>query len=140
MKWILSGVLVLGLFIAWLINMDYLFSNQPPSSGEGKMTLLQTTINKCTNVAEQAAAHLPEALPFQRLEKIGRQARVMRLCMGDNGFEQSDAWTSYAQPVANANAHAEGISVNEAFENLRRQHMTLLSPLAGAPSYWISKK
>ena len=140
MKWILSGALVLGLFIAWLINMDYLFYSQSPSSSENKKTVLQTTINQCTNIAEKAAAHLPEALPFQRLEKIGRQARVMRLCMGDNGFEQSDAWTSYAQPLAKANAQTEGISVNEAFENLRRQHMILLSPLVGVPSYWISKK
>lgn len=135
-KWIIAGIFALSLLIAWLINMDYLFpsASQPPDAG--KMSALQTTLNKCTNISEKAAAHLKETLEFQRLEKIGRQARVMRLCMTDHGYQQSNQWTTYAKPLAEIKAQAENISVDEAYENLRRMHMVLLSPVSKAPAYW----
>ncbi len=139
-KWIIAGIFALSLLIAWLINMDYLFPNANQLPDTGKMTALQTTINKCTNIAEKAAAHLKETLEFQRLEKIGRQARVMRLCMTDHGYQQSSKWTAYAKPLAKTKAQTENISVDEAYENLRRVHMLLLSPASKAPAYWTPLK
>lgn len=140
MKWGVFSVLALGLLIAWLINMDYLFPSKTNDPKPNQMTALQITINECTNIAEQAAAHLPEALPFQRLEKIGRQARVMRLCMSDHGYQQSEQWAQYATPLAKAKSQSEDTSIDEAYENLRREHMVLLSPAPNAPDYWTLSK
>ncbi len=140
MKWLLAGVFSISLLIAWLINMDYLFPDEGQYPNAGKISALQTTINQCTTIAEQAAAHLKETLEFQRLEKIGRQARVMRLCMTDHGYQQSNAWTAYAKPLAKVKAQANNISVDEAYETLRRMHMVLLSPAPETPDYWIAKK
>lgn len=139
-KWLITGLIALGLLIAWLVNMDYLFSSEDQYHDAGQMTSLQTTINQCTTIAEQAAAHLKETLEFQRLEKIGRQARVMRLCMSDHGYQESSDWRAYAKPLADATAQRDNISVDEAYENLRRMHMELLSPAPAAPDYWITKK
>lgn len=135
-KWVVIGMVALCLALAWLINMDYLFPSESSDENAGEMSSLQTTINQCTNIAEQAAAHLPEALAFQRMEKTGRQARVMRLCMNDHGYLQAPSWTKYAKPLARTKAKVENISVDEAYENLRRQHMTLLSPASNTPAYW----
>ncbi len=138
MAWMkVLAVIVVGLLVAWLINMDVLFSyndtdNQP-------MSPAQTAINTCVETAEHSVAHLEVALEFQRLEKVGRQARVMRLCMDDHGYAQSAAWTTFAKQQVKTLVESQQISIDEAFENLRRQHMVMLSAPANTPDFWQTK-
>ncbi|HAE99972.1 MAG TPA: hypothetical protein DCG63_01605, partial [Methylophilaceae bacterium] len=63
-------------------------------------TLLDHMGDECELIAEKAALKLPEALPFQKMEKIARKLRVLETCMNDRGFVENPAWVKYAQPIA----------------------------------------
>lgn len=100
---------------------------------------LMQTINQCDLIASKAAAELPEALPFQKLEKMARQSRVLDRCMQDRGYQQNPAWMTQANEQASKAAQANNISQDEAYETMRRQAM-LQGDDAGGLTYWVNKQ
>jgi len=129
-------IVIIGLFVAWLINMDYIRLGEKTIE---KNTALMRDGNACVAIAEKSVAHMVVVVEFQKLEIIGRKARVMRNCMDDHGYIQNPAWTSYATPIAQATAKSQQISFNEAFENLRRQDMVIFQSWEKIPFYWAPK-
>lgn len=95
------------------------------------------TIDACDWIAEKSALKLPEALPFQRLEKQARRIRVFETCMYDKGLKESQAWVKYAEPQAKQKAAQQGVSMNEAYESMRRASMLQHEPAKDAPFYWV---
>ena len=91
----------------------------------------------CDLIAEKAAIQLPEALPFQRLEKTGRQARVMDDCMHDRAYVENPEWVLFAKLQAEQEVRGKQISVDEAYENLRRKYMLIYQAAASEPIYWL---
>ncbi len=114
--------------------MDFISLEKAPIA---KNTALMRDGNDCVAITEKSAAHLTAVVEFQKLEIIGRKARVMRSCMEDHGYLQNPAWTSYATPLAEEKARLQKISFNEAFENLRRQDMVLFQTESKKPLYWM---
>lgn len=105
------------------------------------LTALERVGDECELIAEKAAMALPEALPFQKLEKAARKSRVLQTCMNDRGYIENPAWVKYAQPIAAKTAKAENISVSEAYETLRRNKLkTFYEPDPKTPLYWIAAK
>lgn len=100
---------------------------------------LYLAINTCDGIAEKSVAHLSAQVEFQLLEIAGRKARVMQICMNDQGFIENPAWVKYAEQVAQKNANAQQVSINEAFENLRRKSMFLSDTSENTPIYWLGK-
>lgn len=98
-------------------------------------TALAQSINQCDLIASKAAANLPEALPFQKLEKAARQARVLERCMLDQGYAENPTWPAGARVDAAHAAKAQHISEDEAYETLRRTAM-LQAEKPGQISYW----
>lgn len=105
-----------------------------------KVTALQVTGDTCMTIAEKAAMHLPDRLPFQRLEKSARQVRVMKSCMSDRGYVENAKWQGYAQPVASANAQRDQVSESEALETIRRIAVYQFTQNTDAPLYWVLAK
>lgn len=128
---ILAAVLVIGAGVLYWQNLAEDPADALPS-------VLAQTINQCDLIATKAAAELPEALPFQKLEKMARQSRVLERCMQDRGYQQNPAWVTQINARANEIAHAQSISQDEAYETLRRQAM-LKDEVAGT-NYWRARK
>lgn len=128
---ILAAVLVIGAGVLYWQNLAEDPADALPS-------VLAQTINQCDLIATKAAAELPEALPFQKLEKLARQSRVLERCMQDRGYQQNPAWVTKANAYADEIAHAQSISRDEAYETLRRQAM-LKDEVAGT-NYWRARK
>lgn len=101
---------------------------------------LETAILDCEDITEKAAKHLVAVVEFQKLEIAGRKAHVFKQCMHDRGYMENPEWLVFSQPVANNTAKASQVSVDEAIENLRRQHMMQVNGEAKRPSYWIKQK
>jgi hypothetical protein len=101
------------------------------------LTALEKTGDECTFISEKAAIQLPEALPFQKLEKAARKARVLNTCMQDRGYKENPLWVKNAKPIAQKNAESQLISYDEAYEMLRRQAMYLFKETPAENSYWI---
>lgn len=97
-------------------------------------TELMQAINQCDLIAGKAAAGLPEALPFQKLEKMARQSKVVERCMQDRGYSENPAWVNSARRQAREIAQAQHISEDESYETLRRQAM--LKEHVEGSSYW----
>ncbi len=126
------------LLIAIVFGISFFYTNQEqvtPSPSE-KDIALSTTINDCDEITERAAAHLKAVVEFQKLEIIGRKARVFKLCMRDHGYKENKQWLDNTMPIAKKDANAANISVDEALENLRRADMKLADK---KPSYWIKR-
>lgn len=100
---------------------------------------LKEAINQCSDITERAAAHLVAVVEFQKLEIIGRKARVFKLCMQDHGYIKNEHWLTYSQPVAEKAAMDSHISVNEALENLRRADMAVAHGDSDRPVYWVKQ-
>lgn len=100
---------------------------------------LALAINTCDGIAEKSVAHLTAQVEFQLLEIAGRRARVLQNCMNDQGYSENPAWVNYAEPIAQKNAQAQQISVNEAYENMRRKSMLLADTHQNTPLYWLAK-
>ncbi|MDP8566407.1 hypothetical protein [Methylophilus aquaticus] len=100
----------------------------PPSA-------LSQAINQCDLIASKAAANLPEVLPFQKLEKAARQARVLDQCMQDQGFQENPDWVRAAMVKSAHIAKQQQISEGEAYEKLRREEM-LQGTASDHPLYW----
>ncbi len=132
---ILIAAIISALLITWVINIGLLDEEPAP-----KNTQLKLDLNSCIDIAEKSVAHLQTVVAFQQLEKVGRQARVMRLCMKDHAYQQNTEWTQIAKQLAKKNAEKKGISFNEAFENLRREHMILYDQPKGLPAFWVQAK
>lgn len=129
---VLIFLLAISLLIAWLINMDILFGE----ASDTITTQQQRDINECQAIAEKSVAHLKVIVPYQQLEKAGRQARVMRLCMSDRQYVQNPAWLDYATTRAAAIAKRDGQSIDETLETLKRQHMVMFTTPEHTPPYW----
>lgn len=96
--------------------------------------------NECEIISEKAALKLPEGLEFQRLEKAGRQARVLENCMQDRGYVENPAWALFAKLQAEQATKASKVSVDEAYESLRRQYMLIYQAEKAEPLYWVAAK
>lgn len=127
------AIILLGLLIAWVINMDLLFSKPEKQ----QTTQLQADLNECIAISEKSVAHLEAKVAFQQLEIIGRKARVMRLCMKDHAYIQNPDWTKFGESSAKTMSKNNPISFDEAFENLRRKHMVQFSTSNQTPPFWI---
>jgi hypothetical protein len=128
---ILAGLAVTGAGVLYWQNLTQ-------DTGDMPLSALAQTLNQCDLIAGKAAAGLPEALPFQKLEKMARQSRVLDRCMQDRGYQQDPAWVASANARAAEIAQAQNISHNEAYETLRRQAM--LKDEAAGGSYWRARK
>lgn len=104
-----------------------------PGSTQSQSEMGQA-INQCDLIATKAAAELPEALPFQKLEKAARQSRVLDRCMQDRGYQENPAWVTEINRRLPDIAREQGISESEAFETLRREAM--LQSEEKLPTYW----
>lgn len=135
--YLVTGMLIaLILFMLWLINMDIIMFGK---TAESKTSQLEKVGNDCVNIAENAVAHMVAVVEFQKLEIIGRKARVMRMCMQDHGYQQNPAWTTYAMPIAEKIAKESQVSFDEAFENLRRRDMVIFKAHDNQPLFWLAK-
>ena len=124
-------LVLIGFFWVWNTDVD-----EAPRA----LTELEKTGDACDSIAQKAAAHLPEVLPFQKLEKAARAARVVETCMHDRAFTENPAWVKWAQPVSQQHADAQKISVNEAFETLKRKAIYSFKPTTNEQTYWIAIK
>lgn len=103
-------------------------------------TALKEVIDQCGDITERAAAHLVAVVEFQKLEIIGRKARVFKMCLQDHDYIENRDWLIYSQPIAEKNAIEKHISVNEALENLRRADMVISKTDNDKPLYWVKGK
>lgn len=135
-KWVVAVLVVLMLGVGTYIYMDASEVDTPRA-----ITTLERVGDECELIAEKAAMALPEVLPFQKLEKVARQSRVLQTCMNDRGYVENPAWVKYAEPIAAKTSQAENISVDEAYETLRRNKLkTFYEPDPKTPLYWIIAK
>ena len=132
-KYVLTLVVLLaGGGMWWLTQDDEVQQNQDSE--------LVHTINECDGIAEKAAANLVAIVEFQKLEIIGRKANVFKTCMKDRGYKENPDWTNYAEPIVQQTAKSTNISVDEAFENLRRADMIVTTQGKSHPSFWVQSK
>ncbi len=124
----LLGLLLLGYEGVW-----YWQSLTEVETGN-QQTAMGQAINQCDLIATKAAAELPEAFPFQKLEKAARQSRVLDRCMQDRGYQENPVWVSETNKRVPDIAREQGISESEAFETLRREAM--LQSEGKLPAYW----
>lgn len=124
----LLGLLLLGYGGVW-----YWQSLTEVETGN-QQTAMGQAINQCDLIATKAAAELPEALPFQKLEKAARQSRVLDRCMQDRGYQENPVWVSETSKRVPDIAREQNISESEAFETLRREAM--LQSEGKLPAYW----
>ncbi len=129
---------ILGLLI--LIGLGYAYwQNLHEEEPQQSQTPLQQAGNACDLIATKAAAHLPEALPFQKLEKQARQSRVLGMCMSDRGYTENPAWVAFVAPQVKAMMQQQSISENEAYETFKRQAMLVFISKDKTPLYWRTK-
>jgi hypothetical protein len=124
-------LVLIGFFWVWNTNDD-----ETPRP----LTELEKIGDACDGIAQKAAAHLPEVLPFQKLEKDARTARVVETCMHDRAYIENPDWVKWAQPAAQQQADAQKISFNEAYETLKRKAIYSFKPTTNEQTYWISIK
>ncbi|HEY0561801.1 MAG TPA: hypothetical protein VGD04_00590 [Methylophilus sp.] len=130
-----------GLGLLCVLSVGYaVYDFQRTSDMPRELTALEKVGDECDLIAEKAAMALPEALPFQKLEKVARRARVMQNCMNDRGYRENPAWVKFAEPLALQQAKQQQVSQNEAYESLRRSHMLIFYTPKDAPLYWLAVK
>ena len=91
--------------------------------------------DECAGIADNAVANMVAVVEFQKLEIQGRKVRVMRLCMADKGFQENPRWLAYANPMAKQHSVRDGVSLDEALENLKRTDMMKFRE-TNHPLYW----
>jgi hypothetical protein len=137
----MKRLLTFGLpILAIIAVLIYWYSDTKTEKLTQKISALEKIGDECDLIAEKAAIHLPEALPFQKLEKAGRRARVLEDCMHDRAYLENPAWTKFAKPEAQKNAQTQHISYDEAYESLRRMSMLAFKATKDAPLYWVQAK
>ena len=118
----------------------YLWTLYQTDGSEPKAkTALQKAADECAGIADNAVAHMQAVVAFQVLEKEGRKINVMRRCMADHAYIENPKWLAYGAPIAKANALKQGISEDEAIENLRRLSMMDFTVSDQRPIYWTAK-
>jgi hypothetical protein len=131
--------LVLIVFPLILITFSilYWFFNFTNDEAVKTLTALEKIGDECSYISEKAAMQLPEALPFQKLEKAARKARVLSNCMQDRGYTENPHWVTDAKPMAQKNAESQRVSYDESYETLRRKAMYTFIVTPSEKSYWI---
>ena len=120
--------------------LGYLWTLYQTDGSEPKAkTALQKAGDECASIAENAVANMNAVVAFQMLEKEGRKINVMRRCMADHGYKENPKWLAYGAPIAKANALKQGVSEDEAIENLRRSNMMVFAVSDQQPIYWTAK-
>lgn len=130
----LSRVLMLLGFLLLVYGGVWYWQSLTEVEPGNTQTAMGQAINQCDLIATKAAAELPEALPFQKLEKAARQSRVLDRCMQDRGYEENPVWVSETNKRVPDIAREQNISESEAFETLRREAM--LQSEGKLPAYW----
>jgi hypothetical protein len=120
--------------------LGYLWTLYQTDGSEPKAkTALQKAGDECASIAENAVANMNAVVAFQMLEKEGRKINVMRRCMADHGYTENPKWLAYGAPIAKANALKQGVSEDEAIENLRRANMMEFAVSEQHPIYWTAQ-
>lgn len=127
-------VLLLVPLITYLMHAYQTEDKQPKVNAP-----LQKDADECAGIADNAVAHMQAVVAFQVLEKEGRKINVMRRCMADHAYIENPKWLAYGAPIAKANALKQGISEDEAIENLRRANMMVFAVSEQQPIYWTAK-
>ncbi len=127
-------LLLLAAVLAYLIHFYQADDPQPKFK-----TPLEKSGDECAGIAENAVANMNAVVAFQMLEKEGRKINVMRRCMADHGYIENPKWLTYGAPIAQANALKQGVSEDEAIENLRRANMMVFAVSEQQPIYWTAK-
>lgn len=117
--------------------MIYADSMAPDDQKPYQLSELAKVGNECEIISEKAAIKLPEGLEFQRLEKAGRKARVLETCMVDRGYRENLDWALFAKLQAEQVAKSGKLSVDEAYESLRRKYMLIYQAEKSEPIYWV---
>lgn len=131
---VLVPILALGGLMLYADNMA------PDDQKPYQLSELAKVGNECEIISEKAAMKLPEGLEFQRLEKAGRKARVLETCMVDRGYQENQDWVLFAKLQAEQEAKSGKLSVDEAYESLRRQYMLIYQAEKSEPIYWVLAK
>ncbi len=131
---VLVPILALGGLMLYADNMA------PDDQKPYQLSELAKVGNECEIISEKAAMKLPEGLEFQRLEKAGRKARVLETCMVDRGYQENADWALFAKLQAEQEAKSGKLSVDEAYESLRRQYMLIYQAEKSEPIYWVLAK
>ena len=126
--------------LALLGMMIYADSMAPDDQRPYQLSTLAKAGVECEMISDKAAMKLPEGLAFQRLEKAGRQARVLENCMSDRGYQENPDWVLFAQLQAAQQVKSHKISEGEAFESLRRKYMLVYQAEKSEPLYWQQSK
>ena len=130
------GLLILSALLYWANDT---FGWLTPEKSIEKPSPLIMALNTCEGIADKSVANMLAVVDFQKLEIAGRRIRVLQNCMNDQGFVENAAWVAFAQPIAQQNADANHVSVDEAYEQLRRTQMAVFNSQNGEPLYWITK-
>ncbi len=137
----MRGIFVVLVPVLALVGLMMYADNMAPEDQKPyQLSELAKVGNECELISEKAAMKLPEALAFQRLEKAGRQARVVESCMHDRGYVENPAWALFAKLQAEQDSKANKVSADEAYENLRRKYMLVYQAEKAEPTYWIPAK
>jgi hypothetical protein len=126
--------------LALLGMMIYADRLAPDDQKPYQLSTLAKAGVECELISDKAAMKLPEGLEFQRLEKVGRKARVFENCMSDRGYQENPDWALFAQLQAAQQVKTKKISEDEAFENLRRKYMLVYQAEKSEPLYWQQSK
>lgn len=129
---LMMGVVFLVPFIIFSFGLY-----RPKVASQHEKTLLEQVGDQCAGISENSVANMPAIVEFQKLEIEGRKVNVMRRCMADHGYFENPEWTIYAKPIAHRDSIAQGISEDEAIENLRRKQMVRLKPHDHDLIYWV---
>jgi hypothetical protein len=137
----MKGIFAILVPVLALVGLMFYADKMAPDDQKPyQLSELAKVGNECELISEKAALKLPDGLAFQRLEKAGRQARVLENCMHDRGYVENPAWVLFAKLQAEQDAKASKVSVDEAYENLRRKYMLIYQAEKAEPIYWISAK
>lgn len=137
----MKGIFVVLVPVLALVGLMMYADNMAPDDQKPyQLSELAKVGNECELISEKAAMKLPEALAFQRLEKSGRQARVLDNCMQDRGYVENQNWTLFAKLQAEQEAKASRVSMDEAYETLRRKYMLIYQAEKAEPLYWVLAK
>ena len=137
----MKGILVILVpALALLGMMMYADSMAPDDQKPYQLSAMAKAGVECELISDKAAMKLPDGLAFQRLEKAGRQARVLENCMTDRGYQENPDWALFAQLQAAQQVKVSKISEAEAYENLRRKYMLIYQAESSEPLYWQASK
>lgn len=137
----MKGILVILVpALALLGMMLYADSMAPDDQKPYQRSALAIAGVECELISDKAVLQLPDGLAFQRLEKAGRQARVLENCMSDRGYQENPDWVLFAQLQSEQEVKVNNLSVAEAYENLRRKYMLIYQAEKSEPLYWQVSK